>query len=192
MRDRSQRVYFARCIGPRGDPIGAYKIGCSHGMDMRVRQLTANMPFTAELVASVPGSYVLEAICHLSLKADHIRGEYFHASERLERIVDYAAREGVAFSYINDLGTREVPDGALQAFMRYHDVSVEDFCEVLGGSPKQYEKQLAKPRYNPRKTVAAVAIAASRRLQYVNWPNDALLGLCGKVSPAVERRRQAA
>lgn len=192
MRDRSQRVYFAKCFGPKGDPIGAYKIGCSYGHDLRVKQLTANLPFTAEIVASVPGGFVLEAICHIPLKDEHISGEYFHASERLERIVENAVNEGFAFDYITDLGTREVPAGALQAFMKYHDVSLDDFCKVLGVSPKQYEKHLSRPRYNPRKVVAAIAIIASRRRQYVNWPNDALLGLCGEFAPAVERKRQAA
>ena len=77
MKDISQRVYFARCIGPKGDPIGAYKVGCSYGHNDRVQQFTANLPFTAELVAVTPGSLVMEACCHLWLKPYRIAGEYF-------------------------------------------------------------------------------------------------------------------
>lgn len=186
MIDRTQRVYFAKCIGPTGDPIGAYKIGCSYGWNFRTKQISAAMPFSLEVEATVQGGFVMETAIHLCLKEDCISGEYFHARGEVLEFVKRCATTGSPFARINDAaGTDGMPDGSLEAFMKFHEVSLHDACSVLGVSVKDYEKKVAKGSFRSRKIVAAVALAAARRGQYVNWPSDALRGLLGEQSTLI-------
>lgn len=182
MKNSSRQVYFAECFGPTGAPIGAYKIGCSYGMEDRLKQIGGGLPFTLELRASVTGDLVMEKICHLALAEHKIGGEYFHASERVVNVVKYAAAHGRAFPWIEDLGESDTPDGAVKAFMDYHGVELAEVCDVLGLKPFQYEKRLADKKYKNRNMVAATAIVANRRGQYVRWPTDAMHGLLGDIS----------
>lgn len=186
MKDTSQRVYFARCIDPDGNQMNAYKIGCSHGHNERLQQIASNVPFTLQLEAAVPGSEVLEAVCHLSLKEHRIAGEYFYANEQVCNVVRRAAEYGEAFYWIRDRGFHRTQDGALQAFMAYHNVSLEEVCELLGFPVSQYEKRISKPHFRSRKLVAAVAIIVSRRAQFAFWPDDALSHLLGEANPRLE------
>jgi hypothetical protein len=188
MIDRSRKVYFAKCIGPTGEPIGAYKVGCSHGWNDRIKQLCVNLPFTVELEALVPGSFVMEAAVHIVLKEHRISGEYFHANEAVKEVVDRAAKTGNPFARFFDAGTDNIHGEALTAFMKYHDITLADACALLGFPESQYEKRIAKPNFKNAKVTAAVAIAAARRGQYVHWPEDALHGMMGKRNTEVERR----
>lgn len=184
MIDRTKRVYFARCIGPTGEPIGAYKIGCSHGWNERVKQVASNLPFTLEVEATVQGGYVMEKVIHILLKHEKISGEYFHARGDVVSFVQTCAERGSPFWYISDVGGSDtLPDGALHAFMRYHGVTLAEACRELGVSLSSMESRAAKKSYSASKIIAAVAIVAAHRQQYVNWPTDALLGLLGKKSP---------
>ncbi|TCL70615.1 GIY-YIG nuclease family protein [Rhizobium sp. BK251] len=191
MIDRSQRVYFARCIGPTGDPIGAYKIGCSYGWNERAKQIGSGMPFTVEIEATVLGGYVMEKALHISLKEDCISGEYFHARGRVLEFVKRCATTGSPYLNIKDTaGTDTLPEGALQAFMTFHGVTLAEACAVLGFRESDYEKRASKKSYRSSKVVAAVAIVAARRGQYVNWPTDALRGLLGHESVVLKQNRE--
>jgi hypothetical protein len=185
----ARQVYFAECIGPTGAPMGAYKIGCSFGLEDRLYQVGATLPFTLELRAAITGDLVMEKICHLALAEHKIAGEYFHASERVLSVVKHAAKHGRAFPWIEDLGESAAPDGAVKAFMDYHGVNLADVCGILGLKPSQYEKRLAESKYRNRNMVAATAIVANRRGHYVCWPTDALRGLLGEISHQLAESR---
>lgn len=185
-------VYFAECIGPKGAPIGAYKIGCSYGWQSRLKQVSSGLPFSLEIRAAVPGDLVLERICHLALKEYCISGEYFHASERVIKVAKYAAENGRAFQLIEDLGEHTVPDGSVKAFMGFHDVTLADICTLLGVAPSQYEKRIEKSKYKSRNLIAAAAVVANRRGQYVRWPTDAMRGLLGEINHKVKQEREKA
>jgi len=174
-------------MGPDGQPIGAYKIGCSHGWQDRLKQIGSGLPFSLELRAAVSGDLVLERICHLSFKEDCISGEYFRPSERLLRCVKTANEYGRIFTLIEDLGESTVPDGAVQAFMDFHAVNLDEVCRVLGVPPGQYEKRVANSKYRSRNIVAAAAVVASRKGHYVRWPTDALRGLLGEINAKVSQ-----
>ncbi len=191
MIDRSQRVYFATCIGPLG-PMGAIKIGCSHRWNERVAGLTANLPFSLKMEASVPGGIVLEATCHLRLEKHRIGGEYFIDNEETRRMVDRAASEGQPFLYIRDDGSEYLPDGAVQAFLRFHEISLQEVSLRLGVPAKKFEAAMQKPRFHNRRVIAAAALIAAGRDQWVSWPDNAIRGLLGEVAPAIERRRSEA
>lgn len=193
MKDACRKVYFARCIGPRGEPIGAYKIGCSHGYNDRVNSLAANLPFSLELVAVAPGGWIMEHACHLRLRQHRIGGEYFHASDDVEGFIGNVAETGHPFRYIFDDGTdmhRTMTTHDMVAlFMKYHRVSLQEACLFLGSSPKRYEGKKLN-----LKIAAATALVAASREQPVHWPMDALGGLTGEhaISLAMGPRAEAA
>lgn len=192
MNKGARQVYFAECIGPTGAPLGAYKIGCSYGWEDRLKQISSGLPFTLELRAAVTGDLIMEKICHLALAEHKISGEYFHASERVVKVTKFAAEKGRAFPLIEDLGESSTPEGAVQAFMNFHGVELAEVCEILGLKLSQYEKRLADQKYKNRNMIAATAIVANRRGQYVRWPTDAMLGLLGKINSQVEQARAKA
>lgn len=194
MIDRSQKVYFARCIGPSGEPLGAYKIGCSHGWNERIKQIASGLPFTLEVDAVTQGGFMMERALHLYLEEYRISGEYFHARGEVLETVKRCMETGNPFvlAMIKDLGPKEVPDGALSGFMRYHGIELSEVCEFLGIKQKEYEKRAEKPGFRSSKVAAAVAIIAAVNGQYVEWPTDALNGLLGEESAIMVRNREAA
>lgn len=191
MSQGPRQVYFAECIGPNGAPIGAYKIGCSWGHLARLKQIGSGLPFTLELRAAIPGDLVMEKICHLALKDHCISSEYFHASERVVKVAKYAAEHGRAFPLIDDLGEPSMPEGSVKAFMEYHGVDLSEVCKMLGFSLSQYEKRIADKKYKSRNLIAAAAVIANRRGQYVRWPTDAMRGLLGEVNRLVPKKAAA-
>lgn len=190
MSNDGRKVYFAECIGPLG-PIGAYKIGCSFGWRDRLKQIGSGLPFSLELRAAVSGDTVLEKICHIAFKDDCISGEYFRATDRVVKAAAFAAEKGRVFPLIEDLGEQTVPDGAVPAFMGFHGVSLGEVCELLGFAESQYERRLANVKYRSRNIVAATAVIANRRGQYVRWPTDALRGLLGEVNHKIAKAKVA-
>lgn len=71
-----QRVYFAT-------GMGMVKIGCSVDVEKRLLTVTEWIPFPVSLVASMPGSYALEATIQRMFAEEWSHGEWFHASPRL-------------------------------------------------------------------------------------------------------------
>lgn len=187
MKDNSQKVYFARCIGPRGEPIGAYKIGCSCGHNDRLQSLTANLPFTVELRAIAVGGMFMEAACHLALRQHRIAGEYFHECPEVDKFVDRVARTGDAFYRISESADRYdrigFPTDLITPFMAYHGVTLADACRRMGTTTSRYEK--VKSLGKNRKLAAAVALVAAERGQFVSWPADVIRAMQGEHSPAL-------
>lgn len=190
---KQRQVYFAKCIGPTGEPIGAYKIGCSYSVEERIKAVGSGLPFTAVIEAVIPGGLVMEAAIHLRFKAHKLGGEYFRADQELIDRVAHAAKHGEAFTEFHDSGGSDaVPDGAVAAFLNYHDISVADVCERLGIPLNSYDKAITKPRFSSRRVVAAAGLVAILRKQRAHWPDDALRNLCGEFSPQVIKRKAAA
>lgn len=187
MKDTSFKVYFARCIGPTGDPIGAYKIGCSHGFNDRLKQITASLPFTLELVAVTTGSTMLEAVCHMSLRKYCVGGEYFRECPEVDKFVNRVAETGEAFHYIRDAGSDRHTAALIQPFMDYHGVTAADVGAYLKRPTSAIEK-LRTSKYKSRKIVAATALIAASREQYVKWPTDLIAALQGEEHPMLRYR----
>lgn len=190
MIDRSQKVYFGRCIGPSGEDMGAYKIGCSHGWNERIKQVVAGLPFTIEVDAITQGGFFLEKALHIYLKEEKISGEYFHARGKVLDVVALCKKTGSPFHHIRDLGPGTVPDGALKGFMDYHGVTTSELCEYLGYKESEFVKRSAKPSFRSSTVTAAIALIAAEYGQYVSWPTDALAGLLGEESPILVRNRE--
>lgn len=181
MKDVSRKVYFARCLGPTGAPIGAYKIGCSMGHNDRIKSVAANLPFSLELVATTPGSMVMEAICHLYLKEHRIAGEYFHECPPVDKFVTRVAETGRAFTFISDSGFDGGVGALVAPFMSFHGVTVEDICKYLGRPKSAFD--VIKAGYKSRNLIAAVALIAAERTQHVSWPDNIIAALAGEVNP---------
>lgn len=190
MKDIAQRVYFAKAICPNGEPMGAYKIGCSHGFNDRIKQLSATLPFSLEVVATVPGGIITEAAVHLFLKEHRIAGEYFHANAVVEEFVAKAERRGSAFYHFQEgaalRGHSGIVPEASVAFMRYHGLSEDEIRKRIGTSSTVYQKQRAQ-RFGNRKWIAAMAVILCERGQFCTWPHDVLESMAGNVSPQIAK-----
>lgn len=193
MIDRSQKVYMAHCIGPEGNRIGAVKIGCSHGWNERIKDVVANLPFTLEIAAVVPGGFFMEAVCHLHLKEERIGGEYFRSSERTLGFVSRCAETGEAFRYISDTGAFECSLDMIKAFLSYHSVSAKEACERAGLAASYYIGKSGLLEKKSREVLAAAALVAASRGQYSTWPGHGLQGQTAKktTKPRVPKARQS-
>jgi hypothetical protein len=176
-----QSVYFARCLTPWGTPMGAIKVGCSYGHELRLKAISMNQPYSLELLALVPGGMLMETLVHLFLQKHRIAGEYFHENAHVAEYVQAVAERGTAFHYmsVSPCGDR-LPDGAFTAFLQYHGITIEQVCEYLGRDPKPY---LAKTKGINRKLIAAAVLIARNETggRYVSWPTDCIHGLLGEV-----------
>lgn len=182
--NRLRQVYFARCIGPHKTPMGAIKIGCSYGHELRLQSIARNQPFTLELITAVPGEMVTEAMVHLYLSRHRIDGEFFHENQVVMRYVEQVAARGAAFHYIEDAGNADhLPAKALEAFMRYHGISLDEVARYLQRDLKHLVGKLEGVRN--RNIVAATAILAQTDGRYVSWPRDCIFGLLGEVHPSI-------
>lgn len=75
----TQSIYFARCVGTEG-PI---KIGCSTDPERRVLTLSTWAPFPIEVIATIPGNYILERRVHAHFADLHSHREWFRADQRI-------------------------------------------------------------------------------------------------------------
>lgn len=76
---RPQVVYFAKPIGFPG-PI---KIGCTCWPEQRVKDLSVWSPFPIELLAVIPGTFLLERNLHDCFADVHSHREWFQPSDKL-------------------------------------------------------------------------------------------------------------
>lgn len=94
-------VYFIKPEGMDG-PI---KIGLSDHPPARLYSLTVWSPFPLEIIAAIPGDYLLEANLHDCFADIHLHHEWFEATPRLTKAVaDIAA--GVPVSEAVDLNDK--------------------------------------------------------------------------------------
>lgn len=178
MTPQGQEIYMAACIGPNGDRMGAYKFGCSAGWSDRVKAVTANLPFTLEVEAVVPGGLFIEYACHLHLRDYRIAREYFRDCEEVRAFIAAAARRGHAFESIREYDDIDVSFvECVAGFMSHHGISIDDACR-RGGLTKTYYANKAGDLVKPsRKLLAAAALVAAERGHSVRWPGDGARGL---------------
>jgi len=181
--NKLRNVYFARCLTPFGTPLGAIKIGCSYGHELRLKNIASNQPYSLELIGVVPGQMITEAMCHIYLKRHRIAGEFFYENPVVMSFVDSAVERGRAFFFIDEAGTSDyLPSPALEAFMNYHGITVDDVCAFLERDPAAYRGKLNELKN--RRFIAAALIVAQRADgpggRFVSWPNDCVLGLIGQ------------
>lgn len=82
---KTQHIYFAAAL----DKI---KIGCSVKPIDRIAQVGEWIPFPITLLATMPGSYALEATLHRMFAEEWSHGEWFNASARLSAFVERVAK----------------------------------------------------------------------------------------------------
>jgi hypothetical protein len=74
-RDPRSQVYWIR-----SGLVGPIKIGSARDVDIRLSELQVGNPEKLFLLTSAPGACDREKAFHRSLKADRLRGEWFHPS----------------------------------------------------------------------------------------------------------------
>jgi hypothetical protein len=183
---RRQEVYFARCMTPFGTPMGAIKVGCSHGHELRLRAIGSNQPYNLNLIGTVPGGWITEAMVHLYLRRHRVAGEFFFDNQYVVSFVEAALSRDRAFHFIEDAGSGDnLPAEAFAAFMDYHGLTIELVCEYLERDPSPYVGKVSGLKN--RKLIAGALIAAQRADgpcgRYVHWPRDCIFGLLGQRHP---------
>lgn len=78
-------VYFAQAL----DKV---KIGCSRRPRERILTVSEWIPFPVKLLATMPGTYALEAALHRMFAEEWSHGEWFNLSPRLFDFIDRVAR----------------------------------------------------------------------------------------------------
>lgn len=102
MSDKSLTfIYFMRPIGQ----LGPVKVGCSIQPLSRLAQYQAWSPIPLEVFFSFPGGPKIEAALHAHLADTFSHHEWFHASEKLQRIVA-GLRDGRAWGDLITLGQK--------------------------------------------------------------------------------------
>lgn len=81
--DERQQVYFLKPI----DFAGPVKIGCTIGLQDRMRQINIFSPFPLEIAAVMSGGFELERRFHAKFLASRAHGEWFNWSPEMERIM---------------------------------------------------------------------------------------------------------
>lgn len=180
---RLRHVYFARCLTPFCAPIGAIKVGCSYGHDLRLKSIVSSQPYKLELIGVVPGEMITEAMVHLYLRKHRIAGEFFHENPVVTEFVTDAIERGSAFHFIDETGAGDnLPGGSLSAFMSYHGITIEEVCEYLGRDPKPFVGKVGTIQNH--KIIAGALIVAQRADgrdgRFVAWPADCIRGLLGQ------------
>ncbi|WP_103729011.1 GIY-YIG nuclease family protein [Novosphingobium sp. HII-3] len=79
--EKSYRVYFAGAL----DKI---KIGCSVRPVARIAAVGEWIPYPVTILATMPGTFALEAALHRMFAEEWSHGEWFHASARLLSFVE--------------------------------------------------------------------------------------------------------
>lgn len=183
--NRPRMVYFARCLGPWGTPMGAIKVGCSYGHELRVKAISSNQPYSLELITAVPGEMLLETLVHLYLQKHRIAGEFFHENAYVTEYLEGVIERGTAFVQMDAPPQGDyLPDGSLDAFLKYHGLTLNRVFEFLGREPKVIADI---GRMKNRKLIAAAMLIARWEGdgRYVHWPADCVRGLLGEVHPHV-------
>lgn len=84
LRQPSLYTYFIQVEDPN-QHAGPIKIGCARDVRARLSQLQTSSPYDLWLIGYVPGGEKLERELHKKYAHLHLRGEWFRATEDLER-----------------------------------------------------------------------------------------------------------
>jgi hypothetical protein len=170
----SGEVYFARLYTHEGLDMNTVKIGCSHSLELRERQLSSGMPFTCRVIGSFPGTMMDEHFMHLWFRRFHIRGEYFKANPLLTDVINRGVRLGKnpLISIGSDEGFRW-SELNCQRFLSENAITAADL-EKYGDYRSGYAiiKRLEKDPRGNRKIAATLMVVALRRGLTFRWPDD--------------------
>lgn len=81
-------IYF---ISEKGSTTAPVKIGRTASLEARLKTLQTAHAADLDVIASCPGDRAEEAAFHAELAADHIRGEWYRRSARLDAVVSRLA-----------------------------------------------------------------------------------------------------
>jgi hypothetical protein len=76
-------IYFIRAQG-----TNLIKIGCTESLNGRMSNMQVACPHKLILIKTIDGSYNLEQTFHTRFSEDHIRGEWFNWSPKLQQVID--------------------------------------------------------------------------------------------------------
>jgi hypothetical protein len=107
-------VYF---IQAESGPI---KIGMARSPVSRLRVLQTAHFDTLVILATVPGNEAIERRLHGMFREDHIRGEWFRASEVL---MQYIAENGTKHDEVRDKRFKNLSDASAPALTSYQACS---------------------------------------------------------------------
>lgn len=111
----------------------AVKIGYSRRVDVRLTEIQALNHERCDLLATIPATHRVERMIHNLLKADRIRGEWFHYSPRVMEAVDQAAR--IVPDAEEEQGAKDQGRAtALDAYLRENKITESAFARELGTS----------------------------------------------------------
>ena len=164
-------IYFADCKGPKGDPLGAIKIGYSSTPDIRCRRMLGSYPFQLNMIGQVPGGFLTEKMCHLELQKHRINLEFFHSEKDVTEFVENALRRGKAFDKFEDKSSRmEIEPNDILNFLSEYKITIERVCQRLGVRPDYFSRNLQNSMYKNNRLVAAAALEALNDGYTVEWP----------------------
>ena len=163
-------IYFGRCVAANGADMGAIKIGCSARVEERIAAISTQVPFTCEKLATCPGGWFAEEVLHMWLRADQIRGEFFHDRGETRRLTNLVAATGELPFMVPDVPHWEISSVVALAFMAAHGITAATIAALTGGKVKSYEAMLATQVLPSRRVVAALTVAAIQKQQAVDWP----------------------
>lgn len=168
------RVYFAKTIAANGMDMGVIKIGSSADPEQRMAGVGTQMPFHCELIATVPGELFVERAVQIWLRADKVRGEFFHARGEVLATMEYSKATGrLPFPLIEtDGGAGMFRQLNLPRFMEQRGISFDHMALHTGCDARYYAKLLAKDPSGNRHVLAALSVTAIRMGQTVSWPRD--------------------
>ena len=170
---KSTSIYFAECIAPDGKPIGAVKIGCSSNVKVRAQKLSAGQPYICNVLASCPGGFLEEAFLHEWLRTDRIDGEFFRDTAEVRRLAA-STRETQRFPLpvvVGSVPLRWIDQSGVFNFLVAHDLPLEQAAELTGRDPVFFEAG-SRQKVPQRRFVAALAVAAVRKGDTVDWSAD--------------------
>jgi hypothetical protein len=75
-----------------GDGSGVVKIGYSRNVDKRLKVLATGSPRPLQVLLTIPGTRSDEGAFHAMFKAEHMHGEWFRLSSRIERFIASGGR----------------------------------------------------------------------------------------------------
>jgi len=165
-------VYFAKCIAANGMDMDCIKIGLSHEPVDRVVSVSIQLPFSCELIASVPGDVFLEHFVHMWLRSHKVGGEYFHARGEVLQIAEYARQHGKLPFKVYETGEDNWHRVDVPSYMSKHGITFKEVERLSGVTAGLYRKLIERKPCGNRRFLAALAVTAIKRGLSVTWQRD--------------------
>lgn len=169
-------VYFAQCFASaNGADMGTIKVGCTRNVGGRMNWLKSGEPFEGKIIATCPGEFFEEAALHSWLKADCLRGEYYHDRGEVRRLADLTAATGRMPLPITraEICHTWITMAQAEDFLRRHGLERDEVISLSGMYPATFDARI-KQRVPSRSFVADLITAALRKGHSVDFERDFL------------------